>query len=1207
VSEKPGDRIGHYKLLQQIGEGGCGVVYMAQQEEPVRRQVALKIIKLGMDTRNVIARFEAERQALALMDHPNIAKVFDAGATDTGRPYFVMELVRGTKITDYSDENQLPTRDRLELFVQVCDAIQHAHQKGLIHRDIKPSNILVTLRDGVPVPKVIDFGIAKATTDQLLTDKTVFTEFQQFVGTPAYMSPEQAEMSELGVDTRSDIYSLGILLYELLTGKMPFEAKRLVGAGLDEIRRIIREEEPPRPSTRLDTLDKAEQTTVAKDRRSEPPKLVGLIRGDLDWIVMKALEKDRARRYGTANGLAADIQRHLSNEPVVAGPPSNLYRFQKFVRRNKLAFAAAASIAAALLIGLGLSTWLFFKEKVARQQAQTAANRSQQVADLLKRMLERVGPSKALGRDTTMLREILDETAMSMSRDLTDQPEVEVELRLVLATTYHDLGLYKEMEEVARRSLQLARARFGEENLNVAKSLKDVGDALMHLNSDRLDQRQIDGLREAEEYSRDSLAICRKLLGNPNSELADTLTHLSNVLTAEGKLSEAERMQREAIGMYRKLFGTDDRPEIAKLLQDLGITLAPQASRVAEAETLVRQALTLQRKLLGEDHPEVAKSLETLSYLLSSQGKSAEAEPIIRKALATWRKLNVGDRNEVAGCLQNLAAVLMDEDKLPEAEIRLREAVEMLTRLSGNEAPEVINLLMHLEELLGWQGKWGEVEVVEREELEYLRKRDGNKSGSVANSLRNLANTLHRQGRLTEAETICREALASSRNLTGDDEFLVGLSLEKLASVLEEQGKLEDAVAGRREALSVLKRNLGEESSQLTDSATRLAEVLAKLTFKLGHEGRFAEAEALNKECFAEIQGKNSPVSWSASGMQSDLGASLLAQGKLAEAEPLLLAGYEGFKRCEYQIPTNAVPRLGEAAGRLARLYELSGRVEKAAEWRKEQALAQENAPVAEEAAVRRASGSAHAQQGRIAKATADFARVLELRPGDDEVWLWQAAALVRSGQLEAYRELRRNAVRQFEHTTDPITAERIAQAYLILPSAETGLQTAAKMAEAAATTTTNHPCMTWFRLTAGLAEYRRGHFSTAVVWVQQVLSESRNPVLSPGWSESEVDFRDAQALLAQLRRMHPLDIAAVDFNRDAEALLVLAMAQYQLKPTAPARATLARAVQIVDVIMSRLDSGSLGSGWVDRVIAHALMREAKGLIAGSASATNFP
>jgi serine/threonine protein kinase len=363
-----GLRIGPYKVLQKIGEGGCGDVYMADQEKPVRRRVALKIIKLGMDTKNVIARFESERQALAMMDHPNIARVLDAGTTEAGLPFFVMELIHGVNILEFCDTNNLDTRHRLELFIHVCNAIQHAHQKGIVHRDIKPSNILVTLHDGLPVPKVIDFGIAKAMTEPL-TNKTLYTRYGFFMGTPTYMSPEQAEYSGLDVDTRSDIYSLGVLLYELLTGKPPFDHDDLMSSGLDEMRRTLREREPFRPSAKLKTYSIEELTATAARRHIETSKLQSLLRGDLDWIVMKTLEKDRKRRYETANGLAMDVGRFLNNEPIVARPPSRRYRLQKLVQRNRIVFSAAGIITLVMLAWLGTSTWLFFKEKQLRNLA----------------------------------------------------------------------------------------------------------------------------------------------------------------------------------------------------------------------------------------------------------------------------------------------------------------------------------------------------------------------------------------------------------------------------------------------------------------------------------------------------------------------------------------------------------------------------------------------------------------------------------------------------------------------------------------------------------------------------------------------------------------------------------------------------------------------------------------------------------------------
>ena len=365
--EQIGKRIGRYTILEILGKGGCGAVYLAEQEDPVKRLVALKVIKLGMDTRSVIARFDAERQALAMMDHPNIARVLDAGATDTGRPYFVLELVRGTRITEFCDENHSDLRERLELVIQVCKAIQHAHQKGVIHRDIKPSNVLVAMHDGVPVPKVIDFGIAKAIEGRL-GEETLNTHHEQVLGTPAYMSPEQAALGGLDVDTRSDVYSLGALLYELLTGRAPFDGKELSAAGAEEMRRILREREPRRPSGLLDSLAPEALKTIADVRGSEPARLVSQVKGDLDWIVGKALEKDRTRRYDTANGLAMDVQRFLRDEPVSARPPGRMYLLGKLVRRHAVFFAAGTAVIFALAGGLGVSTWQYFKAREAEQR-----------------------------------------------------------------------------------------------------------------------------------------------------------------------------------------------------------------------------------------------------------------------------------------------------------------------------------------------------------------------------------------------------------------------------------------------------------------------------------------------------------------------------------------------------------------------------------------------------------------------------------------------------------------------------------------------------------------------------------------------------------------------------------------------------------------------------------------------------------------------
>ncbi len=868
--EEAGERIGHYKLLERIGQGGFGTVWVAEQERPVRRRVALKIIKLGMDTKEVIARFEQERQALAMMDHPNIAKVFDAGATETGRPYFVMELVRGVKITEYCDGANLSTAERLQLFVAVCQAVQHAHQKGIIHRDLKPSNILVTLHDGVAVPKVIDFGVAKATQQQRLTDLTIYTQFEQMVGTPLYMSPEQAELSGLDIDTRSDIYSLGVLLYELLTGRTPFDPETLMRQGLEEIRRAIREQEPQRPSTFVQTMPFALRTTVAKHRQADALKLVTQIRGDLDWIVMKAMEKDRNRRYETATGFAKDIERHLNNEPVQARPPSRGYQFQKLVRRNKLAVAATGAVAAALLIGLGTATWMFIKERHARKRAElaeiaqsqltrkaeaeeqkakeareneaamrsraeTEAARSSAVARFLQDMLKGVGPAAARGRDTTMLREIRENTAKRLE-ELKGQPAVEADLRETLGTVYSELGEYPTATTMHQQALALRKELFGNEHPLVAASLFGLANVL--INQGRWP--------EAEAMHRDALAMRITLFGNKHVDVAESLNNLALVLRHQGKKPEAESASREAYEIYMQLFG-EEHLMVAEALHALAWNVH-ELRKHAEAESLSRRELAIRRKLRGEDHPSVGWALVDLTSYLRAQGKLQEAEAALREALEIARKQSADDPGTATLFLRQLGFVLRGQGRPADAEVVWREELAIRRKVSGNDHPEVATALHVLAFALYDQRKFAEAETAVREVLRIRTARLDEDHVDVAAAVNSLVDVHVATGRMTEAEALIREQIARRKERYGGNHRKVSDALQWLAKFLHKQRKLTEAEVALREVLAV-ERNLSPEGDPL------IANAALDLAVLLRDSGRHAEAEPLLREAL-EIRRK---------------------------------------------------------------------------------------------------------------------------------------------------------------------------------------------------------------------------------------------------------------------------------------------------------------------------------------------------------------
>jgi non-specific serine/threonine protein kinase/serine/threonine-protein kinase len=661
------ERIGPYRILQKIGTGGMGEVYEAQQEKPLRRRVALKSIKWGMDTEQVVLRFESERQALALMDHPNVARVFDAGATEQGRPFFAMELVRGIPITQFCDTSQLPLRARLELFIHVCRGVQHAHQRGIIHRDIKPSNILVIDLDGVATPKIIDFGVAKATSQQL-TEQTVFTELGQWIGTPEYMSPEQAGMSGFDIDTRTDVYSLGVLLYELLVGVQPFAPDELRSSGFDEMRRKIREQDPPRPSTRVTTTGKT-SPEMAERLRTDPPTLARLLRGDLDWIVMKALEKDRNRRYGSPAELAADVERHLNDEPVLASPPSTSYRVGKFVRRNRLAVTAALLVAIAVAAGILGTTagWLR-----ARQEADAA----RRVSDAMVSMYGDLNPITMRGGASTPT-DILDRAVERVESELGDNPLIQARLMTTLGHVYKDLGRYDKARPLLEQAAEIRRREIGDLHPDYATSISVLGDLLSEMGD----------LAGAQRLHEQALAIRRQALGPAEPTVAWSLRSLGHVHRNLGEYAAARALFQESVGILENAEG-DHRHDISVTLHSQAL-LAMDSGDLELARDLMERCLAIRERTLHSGHPDIAECLADYARVLFRLGDQERPVDFTTRAASIYEKAFGADHKRTVATVGQLAVLEFfcgDEDA----------AVTLYTRVLDSQRGTDGAILNHL-------------------------------------------------------------------------------------------------------------------------------------------------------------------------------------------------------------------------------------------------------------------------------------------------------------------------------------------------------------------------------------------------------------------------------------------------------------------------------------------------------------------------------
>jgi eukaryotic-like serine/threonine-protein kinase len=927
---------GKYKLLEAIGEGGMGSVWLAIQTEPVKRRVAVKIIKAGMDSKAVLARFEAERQALAVMDHPNIAKILDGGLHEN-RPFFVMELVKGVPITEYCDACKLTPRERLELFVPVCQAIQHAHQKGIIHRDIKPSNVMIALYDDKPVPKVIDFGLAKATGGSL-TNLSLNTAFGAIVGTPQYMSPEQATLNNLDIDTRSDIYSLGILLYELLAGSPPFKRAELETAGLMEILRVVREEEPPKPSTKLSTAEAL--PSLSANRRSEPKMLTRLLRNELDWIVMKALEKDRRRRYETANGFAADINRYLNGEAVQAHPPSSAYRLKKFLRKNRGPVLAASVVIVALIAGIAGTTLGLIRAERARAAEAARAEGERQAkldAEAQKAIAEKRAEGEFLAKNDaeaqkavaqTRLREYQKATELALSifddvdiRKVKDgsqtleailakrliktaeqlnaqaigDPLIVAELQNRLAVTLLNLGFADPAIELLTAARQTSIERLGPDDPETLIRASNLAEAY-----------QAAGKRDlALPLLEETLKTRKSKLGPDHPSTLISMNNLAHAYGQAGRLDMALPLLEETLKLRRAKLGLD-HPQTLNSMGNLGMGYM-KAGKLDLALPLLEETLKLRKAQLGPDHPDTLVSMSNLAHAYGDAGKLDLALPLCEETLKAKKAKFGPDHPETLITINNLAMDYTKAGRFDLALPLLEETLKLRKAQLGPDHPDTLASMNNLAHVY-WQTKQLDKSVaLFEDDLKRSEAKLGRRHPDTKLVVANLGVSYKDIGRLSEAIVLLEEAYRASRELP-KFRFVTGQLLDAYTKV----GKSAEAKKLVQEELTNARNTLSKESPQL-------AELLADIGLILLQQQGFSDAEPILREALA-IREKAQPEVWTTCNTQSMLGGALLGQKKYADAEPLLLHGYEGMKHREDKIPLPGKIRLVEAVDRLIEL-----------------------------------------------------------------------------------------------------------------------------------------------------------------------------------------------------------------------------------------------------------------------------------------------